>query len=156
MSQMLTLHLPEILYARLQERARQANRSVEAELLEVLAVSVPAANNLPQDLTEALAGLALLDDEALWQAGRSRLPEAMAAQLEALHLKRQREGLTQAETQTSADLLRQYERAMVIRAQAALLLHERGRDVASLLKARSNRAVPWPSMIMNCPFLPRL
>jgi hypothetical protein len=56
-----------------------------------------------------------------------------AAELEALHLKRQREGLTDVETQTLARLVRQYERAMLVRAQAAALLKQRGYDVAELI-----------------------
>jgi hypothetical protein len=57
----------------------------------------------------------------------------VAAELEALHLKRQREGLTESETETLARLVRQYERAMLVRAQAAALLKQRGYDVAELI-----------------------
>jgi hypothetical protein len=53
--------------------------------------------------------------------------------LEELHLKRQREGLTEGEEQTAAALLRQYERALLVRAQAAALLHQRGHKVEELL-----------------------
>jgi hypothetical protein len=129
--QNLTLTVPEPLYDRLQQRARQANRTVEAVLLDVLATAVPAADELPADLAEAVSPLALLDDDALWRAARSRLA-AEAAQLEDLHLKRQREGLTDAEAQTLAGLVRQYERALLVRAQAAALLHRRGHDVSEL------------------------
>jgi len=130
--QTLALTVPEPLYDRLQQRARQANRTVEAELLDVLATAVPAADELPADLAEAVSPLALLDDEALWRAARSRLAAEAAAQLEDLHLKRQREGLTDAEAQTLAGLVRQYERALLVRAQAAALLHRRGHDVSEL------------------------
>jgi Arc-like DNA binding domain len=41
--QAVTLHLPSPLYERLKERAEQTHRSVEAELLEVVAAAVPAA-----------------------------------------------------------------------------------------------------------------
>ncbi|MGH2593985.1 MAG: hypothetical protein ACRDGG_10775, partial [Anaerolineae bacterium] len=74
----------------------------------------------------------LLDDEALWRAARSLLPAQTAAQLEDLHLKRQREGLSEPETQTLAGLVRQYERAMLIRAQATALLKQRGHDISEL------------------------
>lgn len=128
----VTVNIPRPLYARLQERAAQAHRSVEAELLEVLAVAVPAADDLPSDLAEALAPLPLLDDAALWWAARSHLPAEAAAQLEALHLQRQREGLTETEAQTLALLVRQYERAILIRVHAAMLLKQRGHDVGEL------------------------
>jgi hypothetical protein len=94
---------------------------------------VPVAMDLPADLVEALSRLAVLDDAALWQAARSRFPTEAAQQLEDLHLKRQREGLTEDETQVAMILVRQYERSMLVRAQAAALLKQRGHDVSSLL-----------------------
>jgi plasmid stability protein len=131
--QTVTLNVPDVLYARLKQRAQQANRTVEAELLEVLATAVPVADELPADLEAALSPLALLDDESLWRAAQNQLAPEAAAELENLHLKRQREGLTAAETQTLAGLVRQYERAMLVRAQAAALLKQRGHDVSSLV-----------------------
>ncbi len=130
--QSVTLNLPGHLYNRLKRRAEQAHRTVEAELLEVVASAVPVADELPAELNEAISPLALLDDEALWRAARSHLPAEAAVQMENLHLKRQREGLTEAEAQTLAGLVRQYERAMLIRAQAAALLKQRGHDVSEL------------------------
>jgi hypothetical protein len=50
--------------------------------------------------------------------------------MEDLHLKRQREGLTDAEAKTLDGLVRQYERTMLVRAQAAALLKARGHDVS--------------------------
>ena len=131
-AQPVTLNLPGALYDLLKRRAEQARRTVEAELLEVVVAAVPVADELPADLAEAVSPLALLDDESLWRAARSHLPVESAAQLESLHLKRQREGLTDAEAQTLAALVRQYERAMLVRAQAATLLKQRGHDVSGL------------------------
>lgn len=134
--QSVTLNLPRALYDRLERRAAQTQRTVEDVLLDVLATAVPLADELPSDLAEALSPLTLLDDAALWRAARSHLPTEVAAELEALHLKRQREGLTDTETQTLARLVRQYERAMLVRAQAAALLKQRGYDVAELIAGK--------------------
>jgi plasmid stability protein len=131
--QPVTLNLPNTLYHRLKRRADQAHRTVEDELIEVVATAVSVTDELPADLAEAISSLALLDDEALWQAARSHLPSEAAAQLEVLHLKRQREGLTETEAQTLASLVHQYERAMLVRAQAAALLKQRGYDVSVLV-----------------------
>ncbi|HKO25477.1 MAG TPA: hypothetical protein VJY65_12170, partial [Chloroflexota bacterium] len=117
--QSVTLNVPRALYDRLERRAAETHRTVEDVLLDVLVTAVPLADELPSDLAEALSPLTLLDDAALWRAARSHLPTTVAAQLEALHLKRQREGLTNSETETLARLVRQYERAMLVRAQAA-------------------------------------
>src|SRR5262245_40396267 len=131
-TQPLTLQVPEPLYSRLKQRAEQTRRSVEAETLDVLAAAVPLEADLPADLAEAISALALLDDEALWRAARGHLAAEVAARLEELHGRRQREGLTEAESQQLACLVRQYERTMLVRAQAAALLHQRGHQVADL------------------------
>jgi plasmid stability protein len=130
----VTLNVPTPLYDSLKRRAERANRPVEAEVLDVLSAAVPATEQLPADLAAALAPLSLLDNESLWRAARSSLASEVAAQLEELHLKQQREGLTGAEAQTLAGLVKQYERAMLIRAQAAALLKQRGHDVSGLLE----------------------
>jgi plasmid stability protein len=132
----VTLDLPSTLYSRVRERSVRTQRSVEDELLDVLASAIPASEELPPDLAEALAPLALLDDAALWRAASSHLPVAVAARLEALHLKRQGEGLSDAESADVARLVRRYERVMLVRARAAALLKQRGHDVSSLLSGR--------------------
>lgn len=132
-TQSITLNLPAPLYERLTQRARQAHRSVEDELLEVVATAVPATDALPEDLRAAIAPLPLLDDDALWRAARDHLPAKDAARMEALHNKRQTKGLTDAEQDTLARLIRQYERYMLIRSRAAALLRERGHDVSTIL-----------------------
>src|SRR5271157_2845596 len=103
--QTMTLNVPEVLYKRLKRRAEQANRTVEAELLDVLVAAVPVSDDLPDDLAEALSSLALLDDEALRRAARSQLVQEATAQLEELHFKRQREGLTEAEVEAQSRLV---------------------------------------------------
>jgi hypothetical protein len=130
--QSVTLNLPSPLYERLKRRAEQAHRTVEAELLDVVVTAIPMGDELPSDLSEAISPLALLDDAALWRAACSHLPVEAATEMEHLHLKRQREGLTVSEAQVLAGLVRQYERAMLIRAQAAALLKQRGHDVSEL------------------------
>jgi len=129
MTQTLTVEIPTGLYARLQKRAEQTKRSVEVEVLEVLTSNIPATDELPSDLVMTLAALDLLDDAALVRAADSRLPAELAAELESLHFKQQREGLTEAEAQRTAELVRAYERAMLIRAQAAAILKKRGVEV---------------------------
>jgi plasmid stability protein len=132
-SRQITLDLPEAAFRRLQERALQTGRSVEEEAREVLASAVGEQDTLPADLDAAIAPMTLLSDAELWQACRTRLPQAAVEQLEALHFKRQREGLTEAEAATTAVLVHQYERVMLSRAQAAALLKQRGHDVSGLL-----------------------
>ena len=72
-TQTLTLHLQDTLYTRLQKRARQFNRTLEAELLELLNTAVPADDSLPGLLAEDVARLDGMDDAQLWRAAQSRL-----------------------------------------------------------------------------------
>ncbi len=134
-AQLLTLSVPERIYSRLERRAQQTNRTVEAELLELLAGAVTDSHDMPADLSEAVTALAFLEDEALWKTARSVFPAHQAAELEELHLKRQREGLTQDEVETAARLVRQYERALLLRAESARLLRERGYDISELARS---------------------
>lgn len=132
-AQDVTIRLPQALFEQLQARAARRQRSVADEVIDVLTGAAPATEALPADLEHALAQLASLDDAALWQAARSRMPTDAADRLQALNLKRQREGLDEAEQRESDQLVDQYERAMLLRAQAAALLKQRGHNVSSLL-----------------------
>ena len=133
--QSVMLNIPDTLYNRLRRKAEEAHRSVEDELLDAVAAAVPDTDDLPPDLQEAVKHLAVLDDAALWNAARTSMPTDAAEELERLHDKRQREGLTEAEAQAAAALVRQYERTMLVRAEAASLLADRGHDVSVLLRA---------------------
>ena len=130
----ITLQLPESLYERFKRQADEARRTVEAELLDVVAQAAPEREELPPDLVDSLAQLDLLEDETLWQLARSHLSREESTELEDLHFKRQSEGLTPQENARTAFLVGQYERAIVLRAHAARVLKERGHDVSCLLQ----------------------
>ena len=132
----ITLQLPTPLYQRYQERAEETHRSVEAELLDVVASAAPEPERLPQDLADAVSELETLDEDALWRAARSSFSPEASARLEALHFKRQDEGLTETEQEIASQLVREYERAMLVRAHAAKLLKERGHDISGLVARR--------------------
>lgn len=114
-AQPITVNVPETLYAQLQVRAQQHQRSVADEALDLLATAVQGVDALPDELEQALAPLSLLDDAELWRAAQSSLLQEAATRLEELHHKRQREGLTVFEDQERMHLVRQYERAMLVR-----------------------------------------
>jgi plasmid stability protein len=125
MSQTLTVKLPNELYVRIKQRADESRRSVEDEAVELLATTVPANG----ELDHAITGLALLDNAALENAAASRLPGELSAELESLHFKQQRKGLSDIESARCAELVRAYERSMLVRAHAAALLKKRGVEV---------------------------
>jgi plasmid stability protein len=132
-TQELTLALPEIVFRHLQARAHQTQRTIEAEAVEALASAVTTSDALPPNLETTRMSLDLLNDAELWQAAQIRQPQATSDRLAELNDKRQCEGLTAAEAQEAGLLLTQYDRAMLIRAQASQLLKQRGFDINSLL-----------------------
>jgi plasmid stability protein len=134
-TQTVTLQMPGPLYDQLMHRAVETQRSFEEETLDVLAAVLPGRGELSSDLKQAIDSLVVLDDAALWQAAESRLADDVASVLESLHDKRDCGGLTDSESQQLAALLRQYERQMLVRAQAAALLRERGHDVTRLVNS---------------------
>lgn len=130
----VTLNLPEELYARATRLAEQAQRSVEAEIVEAVAKGLAPEDKLSTDYEQVLASLELLDDNALWRAAYSHLSKKASAKIEKLHHKRSSEGLTPDESAALKALLDQYEYFMLVRAKAAAMLKERGYDISGLLK----------------------
>ena len=131
----VTLRLPASLYDRFASRAERARRSLEAELLEAVASIAAEEEESSHDVAEAVAAVEVLSDAELWRAARNPLVEADRSRLEALNFKQQKESLTPAEKETLERLLLQYDRAVLLRAEAARLLKERGHDVSGLLTA---------------------
>jgi hypothetical protein len=132
----VTLRLPPPLYDHFQSRAERAHRSLEAELLEAVATVAADEEGLSHDVAEAIRDLELLSDEELWRAARNRLPDETRSQLEALNSKQQREDLSPSEREMLEQLVHQYDQAILLRAEAARLLKERGHEVSTLLTAR--------------------
>ncbi len=131
----MNVHVPQALYSWLKERAQRTQRSVEEELVEVLVGAVALEDDrIPTDVANELRSFDTMSDDALWQVARtSHLTPAAAAHLEELNLKRQREGLNAEEQQIAETLLHQYERALLVRAEAMARLKDRGHDISSLL-----------------------
>jgi hypothetical protein len=132
----ITLHLPETLYKRFRQRAEWTHRSLETELLDAVAAGAPVEDELSPETLEAIAALEHLGDDELWRLSRQAMSREASQELEALHAKQRDQGLDPAEDATRASLIHEYERAMLVRAQAAKHLKSRGHDVSSLLTIR--------------------
>jgi hypothetical protein len=132
----VTLRLPAPLFDHFQSRAERAHRSLEAELLDAVAAVAADEEELSHDMAQAVRELELLNDEELWRAARNRLPDEARTQLAALNSKQQRAELTPTEKERLEQLVHQFDQAVLLRAEAARLLKERGHEVAKLLTAR--------------------
>ena len=131
-AQAVTVNLPGPLYERLARRATRTHRTIEAELVDAVATLPDEPDELPADMAEAIAALHLLGDEELWRAARQRLAREKFSEIEELHHKRQRDGLSTSELEALATLMKEYTRIMLVRARSATLLKQRGHDVSEL------------------------
>jgi hypothetical protein len=129
----VTVTVPANLYDHLQQRVQQRQHSIEDEVVLALAATVPDRDQVPADLKTILTSLATLDDETLWQLARSRVNDEDIARLAELGERRQRSGLTHDELDEAEDLVQRHDRVMVVRAQAAAELRQRGHDISALL-----------------------
>ncbi|MBO0697162.1 MAG: hypothetical protein J2P46_02090 [Zavarzinella sp.] len=131
-SRTLTVAVPDNILARIRDRAKLANRSLEAEVVDLLTGAVAGDDAVPADVEAAIAGFDLLDEPALRRAAESRLSPKDHARLEHLNRKRRNEETTKAEERQRRELLRRYERAMLIRAAALAELHRRDLEIPNL------------------------
>jgi len=130
--QTVTVRLPEMLYRQVARRAQRMRRSVEDELVEVVSTAMPTMEALPSDIVDDLEQLTYLTDAEMWEAARTTLPRQNSERMQALVLKRQGVRLTAVEERELKRLTHLADRAMLVRAQAAVLLKERGHNIESL------------------------
>lgn len=90
----------------------------------------------PPELMKTLEALNGLADEELWRIAKAVMSPEASRELEAVHFKQRDEGLSPAEEATRVALIHDYERIMLMRAQAAKLLKDRGHDISGLLSNR--------------------
>jgi len=128
--QAITLNLPRTVYERIRRAAEKAQRPVDDVLIEAVTAVAPVMDTAPEKLQTALAQMAYLNDAALWQAARATMPAKQRKRLEALHHQQQRRGLMAKEQAEEQALLALYRETLLIRAQAAVLLKQRGYDIS--------------------------
>jgi hypothetical protein len=134
--QPVTIHLPNTLYQRVVRRARQMKRSIEDELVNVVKTALPSLYHLPSDIVARMAQLTFLTDAELQQAAKLAVTAQEAERMETLLFKLLREGLTAAEQEEANQLLHRSDKILLVRAQAILLLTERGLDISTLKAVR--------------------
>lgn len=127
---LITLNLPDAIYEQIRQAAEKAHRSVGDVLVEAVSAAAPCMAASPENLRSALAQMAYLNDAALWQAARATMSAAQRDRLAALHDQKQRRKLSVAEEQEEKALLGLYRDTLLVRAQAAVLLKQRGYDVS--------------------------
>jgi hypothetical protein len=90
-------------------------------------------SSLPKDREAELAAFNQLSDEALWLLAKTTLSRAQQEELAWLNEAAQQRDLSMVEVERQDTLLDAYNRVIVRRAQAAVLLKERGHDIQVLI-----------------------
>jgi hypothetical protein len=126
----VTINLSENVYRQIKRAAELVRRPVDEVVTEAVVAAAPVMDAPASTLRAELAQMAYLNDAALWKAARSALSKDQRQQLEALHDKQQRAGLTPAEQAREHALTNLYRETLLVRAQAVALLQQRGYDVS--------------------------
>lgn len=128
--QTVTLSLPENVYEQIRRAAEISRRSVDEVMTEAVAAVAPVTANATQEMRSTLAQMAYMNDAALWRAARATMPTEQRERLAALHDEQQRTPLTPEERSEEQALLRLYRETILVRAQAAVILRQRGYEVS--------------------------
>ncbi|MFO7539090.1 MAG: hypothetical protein R6X32_13685 [Chloroflexota bacterium] len=133
--QTVSINLPENLYRQVQQRAKGKNRSVADELVIVVEDALAAADawaGVHTDIATEVAQLRYLDNEHLLRTARLTVSAEKSERMQILSQKLKNEGLTAAEEEEIRQLQHYAQRVMLVRAEAAVLLQERGYDISRL------------------------
>ena len=133
--QNVTIRMSDQLYHQVEQRAGRMQRSVEEEVVAVVEDALPVLDFLLADIADELGQMVFLTDSELWHAAQTVITAGENRRMQALVLKRQREGLSPEEEIEAEQLTMRQERVMLLRARAAALLRERGQDVSTLLES---------------------
>ena len=130
----LTVELPKPVLDSLKRRARAGRRRVVDELVETLKVALDRESPTPRDLEASLDGMQFLTDRELIKATKSTSARKVSRELSALRDQSHARRLSKDERHRQQVLLDTLDRFILIRAQALVLLKQRGRDVSGLMR----------------------
>lgn len=130
MTTSLTVNLPDSLVQEMELTARNQQRSVSDMARELILHGWHSLPHLSEEVEAELATFINLSDEVLWLIARSTLTKAEQEELANLNYQAKRRFLTDEEAARREALLVAYDRTMMRRAQAALLLKSRGYDLS--------------------------
>ncbi len=128
--QTVTLRVPVVTYWRARRVAETLRRPVEDVLVDALTVTLPSLDEGPAELADDLAGMAFLNDAALWRIARGTPAADHHRQVDDLLDRKGRGELMPTEQSTLDRLLLEYQAQALRRGQAAALLQRRGYDMA--------------------------
>lgn len=126
----IIVDLPSPVAEQLEEAAFRQHRSVRDLVRDLILEHWNMAPPLPEDVEEELAAFRNLSDDVLWLIARTPLSESEQAEFAELNETARERALTAAEVTRQDFLLSLYEKTMVRRGQAAIVLQSRGYDLS--------------------------
>lgn len=132
--QTVTVNLTKQVYQKVQQLARDKNRSIEDELASVVETALEHNSwvGVPSDIADEVEQLRFLDDQHLWRVAQLTVSDEKSERMQLLSQKQTGEGLTVAEKEEIEQLQLLAQRVMLVRAEAAVLLQERGHNVSQI------------------------
>jgi hypothetical protein len=114
----------------MQRTAQVQQRPLQQLLFDAMVTGLRLLDDLPPEMVDEMAAMALLNDAALWRVARHTLPPDRQEQLDTLLYKKGRDELSAEKARVLDELLAEYEHIILTRAHAAVLLQQRGYDVS--------------------------
>jgi hypothetical protein len=130
-AQQIILHVPDTLYQRASSAAALSNQPVEQFMVGALANGIGLLADLPDEIVDDMAALALLNDAALWRVAKEIMAPDRYARLDELLSEKSRRTPKSAEQLELDELMNEYDHVVLRRAQAAVLLKQRGYNLTS-------------------------
>jgi hypothetical protein len=132
MQKEIVIDLPMFAYEHLQQLAALQQRDLSEIASDLILAELPALPPLPLEIEQELAAFTHLSNEVLTLLANSTLSPQELAQLAQLNEQAQMDKLSAAQEGRRQQLLDAYDRVLVRRAQAALLLRVRGQTQSPL------------------------
>jgi hypothetical protein len=132
MQKEVVIDLPMFAYEHLQQLATSQQRDLRSIASDLILAELPALPPLPVEIEQELAAFTHLSNEVLTLLANSTLSPQELAQLAQLNEQAQASKLSAVQEARRQQLLDAYDRILVRRAQAALLLRLRGQTQSPL------------------------
>jgi hypothetical protein len=126
----VTLQVPGQLYARARQTAGN-QQALEQLLVSAMVSGLSLLDDLPDEMIMDMATLALLNDRALWRVARQTMPEEQYERMDELLALKSQNLLSAVQQQELDTYLAEYDRIVLQRAHAAVLLKQRDYDLSN-------------------------
>lgn len=131
--QQITISVSDETYETFQQFAARERRSLEEVVIAAMQSALHAESALPDDWQHALDAMAWLDTPTLQQIVERGAETEEIVLLKALSEQRHRGKAVTTDESIVRALIKQHDRAVLIRAQALALLHQRGEGVNAIV-----------------------